>query len=99
MQKIVLGFVLRHLRGDAASARDALSGLARHSPPADDAIGRRLVHLFEQMNAIGTTVIVATHNEELIRRTPHEVLVLDRGRVSDPGPRSAGPDDPAGEDA
>ncbi|MCA8933533.1 MAG: ATP-binding cassette domain-containing protein [Rhodospirillaceae bacterium] len=65
----------------------------------DDAIGRRLVHLFEQMNAIGTTVIVATHNEELIRRTPHEVLELDRGRVNDPGARPAGLDGPAGEDA
>ncbi|MCB9958456.1 MAG: cell division ATP-binding protein FtsE [Rhodospirillaceae bacterium] len=56
----------------------------------DDAIGRRLVHLFEQMNAIGTTVIVATHSEDLIRRTPHDVLMLDHGRVTDPGARVAG---------
>ena len=51
----------------------------------DDAIGRRLVHLFEQLNKVGTTVVVATHNEELIRRTPHEVLLLSGGRITDTG--------------
>ena len=54
----------------------------------DDAIGRRLVHLFEQLNKIGTTVVVATHNDEVIRRSRHDVLLLDQGRIIDPAAES-----------
>ncbi len=47
----------------------------------DDQIGFRLVHLFEQMNRLGTTVVIATHNEKLIARFPHPVIALDRGHA------------------
>ena len=29
----------------------------------DDRIGLRLMHLFEELNKLGTTVVIATHNE------------------------------------
>ena len=45
----------------------------------DDAIAYRLMHLFEELNKMGTTVVVATHNEALIRRFAHPVMRLDHG--------------------
>jgi cell division transport system ATP-binding protein len=49
----------------------------------DDRIGARLIHLFEQLNQIGTTVIVATHNQTLAGRLPHAVLQLENGMLVD----------------
>jgi len=47
----------------------------------DDALGSRLLHLFEEMNRIGTTVVIATHNEKLLARAPHPVLRLLGGEL------------------
>ncbi len=47
----------------------------------DDRIAVRLLHLFEELNKIGTTVVVATHNEQLIDRFRHPVLQLHQGGV------------------
>jgi cell division transport system ATP-binding protein len=41
----------------------------------------RLMSLFEEMNRLGATVIVATHNESLLARRPGPTLVLERGRL------------------
>jgi cell division transport system ATP-binding protein len=49
----------------------------------DDRIGARLIHLFEQLNQLGTTVIVATHNQALAGRLPHAVIQLDNGMLVD----------------
>ncbi|HSK41057.1 MAG TPA: cell division ATP-binding protein FtsE [Arenibaculum sp.] len=45
----------------------------------DDRIGMRLLHLFDELDKLGTTVVIATHNEALIGRFGHPRLVLDRG--------------------
>lgn len=50
----------------------------------DEAMGWRLLHLLEELNKLGTTVLVATHSEPLIRRFAHATLHLDQGRL--PGP-------------
>lgn len=47
----------------------------------DDAMGLRLMHLFEELNKIGTTVLIATHNEALVRQRPHAMLRLTRGEL------------------
>ncbi len=47
----------------------------------DDALAIRLVALFDELNRLGTTVVIATHNEALIERFGHPVLDLDQGRV------------------
>ena len=47
----------------------------------DDAMAIRLMHLFEQLNKLGTTVVVATHNAALVRRMGNPCLVLDAGRL------------------
>jgi cell division transport system ATP-binding protein len=47
----------------------------------DDAQAERLMQLFKEMNRLGTTVVVATHNEALVARHPGAALRLDRGRL------------------
>ena len=48
----------------------------------DDSIGMRLLYLFEELNKLGTTVVIATHNEGLIARFEHPRLHLERGTLS-----------------
>jgi cell division transport system ATP-binding protein len=49
----------------------------------DDGQAERLMQLFKEMNRIGTTVIVATHNESLIGRHPAPALHIHNGRLAD----------------
>lgn len=48
----------------------------------DDRIGTRLMLLFEQLNKMGTTIVVATHSPHIIERFQHPLLVLKEGRMS-----------------
>ncbi len=43
----------------------------------DDVIGMRLMHLFEELNKLGTTVVVATHNESLVAGFHHRQLRIE----------------------
>jgi cell division transport system ATP-binding protein len=54
----------------------------------DDAIGTRLLHLFQEMHRSGTTVLIATHNEPLVSRFPQPKIRLQDGRISGLGPDS-----------
>ena len=40
------------------------------------------MHLFEELNKLGTTVIVATHNLGIVRQLAHPVMRLQGGRLS-----------------
>ena len=42
----------------------------------DDRIAYRLMRLFEELHRSGTAVVVATHNNSLVRRFSHPVLTL-----------------------
>ena len=42
----------------------------------DDRIALRLLYLFEELNKMGTTVVIATHSEALIARLNHPVIRL-----------------------
>lgn len=48
----------------------------------DDRIAQRLMHLFIELNRLGTTVVIATHNEPLIRRFPFPRLHLADGGLT-----------------
>lgn len=48
----------------------------------DDRMGLRLMHLFEELNKLGTTVVVATHNRSLVKRLGHPTLRLEEGRIT-----------------
>lgn len=47
----------------------------------DEALGIRLMYLFEELNRIGTTVVIATHSETLVSRRPHSVMRLQGGTL------------------
>ncbi len=47
----------------------------------DDAIALRLMYLFEELNKLGTTVVIATHNQSLVERFPHPRLHIGGGQV------------------
>jgi cell division transport system ATP-binding protein len=47
----------------------------------DAASADRLMHLFTEMNALGTTVVVATHSTRLPRVKPAPALRLEAGRL------------------
>ena len=44
-----------------------------------------LLRLFEALNRLGTTVLVATHDLHLLQKVPDSLIMrLDRGRLTDP---------------
>ena len=43
----------------------------------------RIMYLFAELHRLGTTVVLATHNMELLRRFPHPLLVMEDGRMVD----------------
>jgi len=47
----------------------------------DENMGMKLMSLFENLNRHGTTVIIATHNEDLVRRFPHPRMKIENGSV------------------
>lgn len=59
----------------------------------DDKIALRLLYLFEELNKLGTTIVIATHNEPLIARFGHPQLHLEGGELFvRAAPGSAGAD-------
>jgi cell division transport system ATP-binding protein len=48
----------------------------------DDVQAERLMQLFKELNRLGTTVVVATHNDALVARHPAAALRLDNGRLT-----------------
>ncbi len=88
-----------HARPTALSGgeqqRVAVARAVVHRPPLlladeptgalDEAQGERLMQLFLELNQMGSTVLVATHNEALVRRHPNPSLRLERGRLVEHG--------------
>ncbi|MGL5006016.1 MAG: cell division ATP-binding protein FtsE [Plesiomonas sp.] len=48
----------------------------------DDALSGSILHLFEEFNRVGVTVLMATHDTQLIASQPYPVLTLEQGRIS-----------------
>ena len=48
----------------------------------DPALARRLLHLFVELNRLGTTVLIATHDLKLVQQARAPVLHLERGVLS-----------------
>ena len=70
----------------------ATPGVASARALSDDELGEllrpwlgsdaeRLMQLLKEMNRLGTTVVVATHNDALVGRHPGRALRLSRGRL------------------
>lgn len=56
----------------------------------DDEIGMKLMHLFDQLNRMGTTIVVATHNLQILERFPHPRLILTNGSLEVFEPQAGG---------
>jgi cell division transport system ATP-binding protein len=56
----------------------------------DDAQAERLMQLLQELNRLGTTVVVATHSMALVQRYPARALVLEDGMLVQDGPPQAG---------
>lgn len=51
----------------------------------DPEMAVKLLRLFEALNRLGTTVVVATHDVHLLKKVPDSLIMrLDKGRLSDP---------------
>jgi len=51
----------------------------------DPEMALKLLRLFEALNRLGTTVVVATHDVHLLKKVPASLIMrLDKGRLSDP---------------
>jgi cell division transport system ATP-binding protein len=48
----------------------------------DPEMAQEIMRLFEEVNARGTTVLVATHDRDMIQRLGKRVIALERGRVA-----------------
>ena len=48
----------------------------------DSALANRLLHLFVELNRLGTTVLIATHDHQLVRQAKVPVLHLEQGELS-----------------
>lgn len=47
----------------------------------DPALSKEIMQLFARFNQIGTTVLVASHDVDLIRQMPYRILTLSGGRL------------------
>jgi cell division transport system ATP-binding protein len=62
----------------------------------DAMIAVRLMYLLEELNKLGTTVVIATHNEALVDRFGHPALKIEDGNMASYQRRTAVCADPAG---
>ncbi len=51
----------------------------------DPELSREIMQLFKEINSHGTTILIATHDREMIRRMGKRVIGLDHGRLVAPG--------------
>ena len=47
----------------------------------DNYLAEKLLLLFEELNRQGTTIFIATHNQDLMQRIKHPQLVIENGRL------------------
>ena len=57
----------------------------------DDDMSLRILRLFEELNKLGTTILIATHDRDLVRRAGRPVLRLEAGSLSGPEPAPLSP--------
>jgi cell division transport system ATP-binding protein len=66
----------------AVIARPRLLIADEPTASVDEPLALRLIRLFQELNRLGTTVLIATHNERLAERFRHSRLRLQDGRLT-----------------
>ena len=56
----------------------------------DPALSEEIMRLFEEFSRVGVTVLIATHDMDLVHRFGHRELVLQRGRLIQDKPSTSG---------
>ena len=54
----------------------------------DHEMGLRILRLFLELNRLGTTVLIATHDQDLVARSGKPIIHLEDGRLVHMGPLS-----------
>jgi cell division transport system ATP-binding protein len=54
----------------------------------DSQSGQEVFQLFKDINMKGTTVLVATHDWETVRKMQRRIITMERGEITDDGSRS-----------
>ena len=49
----------------------------------DPELSREIMQLFNDFNNVGTTVLIATHDVELINEFPFRVINIEQGQLSE----------------
>jgi cell division transport system ATP-binding protein len=75
----------------AVVARPSLLLADEPTGNVDDQIGVRLMYLFEELNKLGTTVVIATHNESLVGRFHHRQLRIEDHSLREFDPQAPSP--------
>ena len=47
----------------------------------DRSISEEIMDIFREVNAAGTTVVIATHDRDVMQNNPARIVSLDRGRI------------------
>src|SRR5690606_35428006 len=47
----------------------------------DPATSKEIMNIFEEINSKGTTVIMATHNKDIVNSIRHRVIAIERGMI------------------
>lgn len=47
----------------------------------DDEMAIKLLHLFEELNKMGTAIVIATHNQRLLETSPYPQLTIKEGTI------------------
>ncbi len=47
----------------------------------DPELSAEIMHLFEQFNQVGVTVLIASHDLSLIARLPYRMMTLREGQI------------------
>ncbi|MEQ8269563.1 ATP-binding cassette domain-containing protein [Algiphilus sp.] len=54
----------------------------------DPALSAEIMHLFRRFNEVGVSVLIASHQLDLVRRMPCREIALEQGRIAAPAPAS-----------
>jgi cell division transport system ATP-binding protein len=73
----------------AVIARPGLLLCDEPTAHVDDKFARRVMHLLAQLCKLGSTVVLSTHDDDLVDRYPHPILRMSHGRLSRPAVAAA----------
>lgn len=73
----------------AVIARPGLLLCDEPTSHVDDKFARRVMHLFAQLSKLGSMVVLATHDDDLVERHRHPILRMSHGRMSRPAAMAA----------